>query len=752
MEWIDKMNEHAQEIIDLSEIMAALWDEGKLPVLPSPPLRGWREYRDVNEWKRTPKHHPAPLAVQNNPEGSSDPFTYLPLDYVMNEFRVLELWGSGNSSDPLKGMLAYTTRHEDIPYACLSYTWEEEEPTDEISLVGQPFWIRKNLATFLRTVRRENVKFVMWIDAICIDQNNVAERNRQLPRMIDIYAAADLVISWVGESNEASEIAIDLIPELQMPILQHKRDGTWDVKDSETFPRRLAALYRFLIRPYFRRIWVCQELAVSTRPLLFCGHRYVEWYRLDLAAYHLVNVLTRDRSMTRSMMASDPQLKSVSENDVSFVRRLFYFRHLIGQGANSISIMPANPEWFLMDEKTPGILDVLVLARDFESTSPYDKIFAVWNLARDTNGMNFKMDYTRSLSQTYTDFAVAEANHNGSLDVICAAEPTRNEKLATPSWVPDWSTPSTASSTIRRVHLPNIFMSAVKNIGGPIYQAMGKGVKTSRFSFSGEVLKCTGLIIDKIKVVGPYGDTPTERHNLYGAWMGIAVAESALYEWGDEFGSAFWSMMAGDVEGTWGIDRFDPAEKGKKLASRQIENETKDENGNGEKEEENKAAGRNSASEVSTKEEGEDETTDSQSKNVPDTSANDTGTNGSSEIEAFRVICFKPDELKHSQNKNDIVDVFGIATKGRRLIVTEKGHIGLAPHWAKEGQSVAILSNCSTPVLLDEKEDGRYGFVGSCFVQGWMEGEYVEREREEVGCAVEEFWDMVEVGGQIEIV
>ncbi|PQE31850.1 hypothetical protein CJF32_00005154 [Rutstroemia sp. NJR-2017a WRK4] len=802
-EWINKMNEHAQEIIDLSEIMAKLWDEGKLPAIPSPPLRGWRETRDLEEWKRTPKHHPAPLAVQNNPEGSSGPFTYLPLDYVMGEFRVFELWGSGNPSDPLKGMLAYTTRAEDIPYVCLSYTWGEEEPTEDMWLVGQRFKIRKRLADFFRTVRRENATFVIWIDAICIDQQNVAERNRQLPRMIDIYAAADMVVSWVGESDDASEVAIDVISELQTPVLRLRDDDNWDVKDSENFPRQLAALYRFLLRPYFRRIWVCQELAVSSSPVLFCGHRTVQWYKVDMAAYHLVDVLTRDKTMADAMIAADGQLKLVSENDVSFVRRLFYFRHLEGAGANSVSMLPVNPEWFGMGDKTPGILDVVVLARDFESTNPYDKIFAVWNLARDTVGMDFTMDYTRSLSQTYTEFAVAEAKHNRSLDIICAAEPTRNEELDMPSWVPDWSTPSTASSMIRREHIPNIFMSAVKNIGGPIHQAMGKGVKMSRFSFSDRVLKCPGLVVDKIKIVGPYDDTLTDKRGLYAAWLGIAVNESALYDWSNDSRSAFWSMIAGDVEGTWGFRRCDPTKMGIETAGRKTENERKDGNSSDKKEEGNKATDPQSERDVRKQEESKEETSNSleakerhenennereknndkkaTNENQSDDSPKKDVTEGRSTEETspkqekldpllpnhpdsstkepsdegyFTVQCYKPDELKHSQSKYHIGDIFGIVTKGRRLIVTEKGYIGLAPHWVKEQQSVAILSNCSTPVLLDEQSDGKYSFVGSCFVQGWMEGEYIERESEKAECAdAEEFWYLVEIGGgQLEIV
>ena len=58
-------------------------------------------------------------------------------------------------------------------------------------------------------------------------------------------------------------------------------------------------------------------------------------------------------------------------------------------------------------EDSPGILDTVVMARDFESTIHHDKIFALWNLAQDTDGMDFKLDYSNTLSHTYLAFATA---------------------------------------------------------------------------------------------------------------------------------------------------------------------------------------------------------------------------------------------------------------------------------------------------------------------------------------------------------
>ena len=87
--------------------------------------------------------------------------------------------------------------------------------------------IRKNLDRGLRELRHNIHKVVIWIDAICIDQNNVSERNRQIPRMLEIYDEADVIISWVGEGDEASDTAIDLLDELKSPRMHPDGAGNW---------------------------------------------------------------------------------------------------------------------------------------------------------------------------------------------------------------------------------------------------------------------------------------------------------------------------------------------------------------------------------------------------------------------------------------------------------------------------------------------------------------------------------------------
>lgn len=77
-----------------------------------------------------------------------------------------------------------------------------------------------------------------------------------------------------------------------------------------------------------------KELAVANFPSVYRGKKRAAWSQLDNAAYHLIDIIHRDRDMAARMMAADPALKSVSDQEISFVRRVFYFRHLRSRNAD----------------------------------------------------------------------------------------------------------------------------------------------------------------------------------------------------------------------------------------------------------------------------------------------------------------------------------------------------------------------------------------------------------------------------------
>lgn len=109
-----------------------------------------------------------------------------------------------------------TTTHEG--YNCLSYAWGDSKPEHLLLINGQKFYVKKNLFDFLENTRGQTkYKHVeYWIDALCIDQSNVAERNHQVAQMGMIYSKARHVIAWLGSLNCTFENVIfyEHIPDL----------------------------------------------------------------------------------------------------------------------------------------------------------------------------------------------------------------------------------------------------------------------------------------------------------------------------------------------------------------------------------------------------------------------------------------------------------------------------------------------------------------------------------------------------------
>jgi len=94
-------------------------------------------------------------------------------------------------------------------YGALSYVWGEDSdsPSRHIFCSGVKIPITRNCYDALRTLHRHFGVCRIWVDAICINQGNVEEKEHQIPLMKEIYGSASRVFIWLGngtgESNEA---------------------------------------------------------------------------------------------------------------------------------------------------------------------------------------------------------------------------------------------------------------------------------------------------------------------------------------------------------------------------------------------------------------------------------------------------------------------------------------------------------------------------------------------------------------------
>jgi hypothetical protein len=64
------------------------------------------------------------------------------------------------------------------------------------------FKIGENLFQALRHLRQPSASRMLWIDAICINQSDISERNQQVQQMADVYTRAHRVIAWIGLETE----------------------------------------------------------------------------------------------------------------------------------------------------------------------------------------------------------------------------------------------------------------------------------------------------------------------------------------------------------------------------------------------------------------------------------------------------------------------------------------------------------------------------------------------------------------------
>jgi hypothetical protein len=284
----DTMYALATDTIDMCDYNNRLLDEGKIERVLAPEHMTWtKQWHEAPDSITFPRIFPVELGRRPSNHDPQDEFRYVPLDMVSDEIRVVVLTPSPDSAAPIVCHLGHCPAHCEVTFVGLSYTWGKDTSTSTIILNGQKMNIRSTLAAILRDLRKEGQAVPIWIDAICINQDDIEERDRQLPRMARIYDCAAGVVSYTGSASSDSDLALELVTELQHPMMRFNNQHEWHFGewrsegDGMVFgenrikPLKLAemaaALYKFLTRRYFRRVWVLQELALASNPRIAVG-------------------------------------------------------------------------------------------------------------------------------------------------------------------------------------------------------------------------------------------------------------------------------------------------------------------------------------------------------------------------------------------------------------------------------------------------------------------------------------------------
>ncbi len=117
------------------------------------------------------------------PDDKTDPYALAPLDLGQDCIRLVELQPNSDSNLVRCRLRSYTIQRNCPSFIALSYKWDHESPQDCIELNGVQFSVGHSLWTFLNRMRLDGHFDTFWIDALCINQLNILERNHQVQMM-----------------------------------------------------------------------------------------------------------------------------------------------------------------------------------------------------------------------------------------------------------------------------------------------------------------------------------------------------------------------------------------------------------------------------------------------------------------------------------------------------------------------------------------------------------------------------------------
>ncbi|KAH8897604.1 HET-domain-containing protein, partial [Thozetella sp. PMI_491] len=178
-------------------------------------------------------------------------YRYYPLNEEESQFRLVTIL-PGNWADEVQCTLKTWSWEGRPSYEALSYVWGNASDRRRIWLDNTPFYATANLEHALRFIRQPYPR-TLWIDAICVNQEDLDERSSQVQLMRRTYREASNVVFWIGNEGAESRLAFHLLH-----LVDKLVNGP---NPPPTGQRAVASLYYdILMRPYWERAWIIQEV------------------------------------------------------------------------------------------------------------------------------------------------------------------------------------------------------------------------------------------------------------------------------------------------------------------------------------------------------------------------------------------------------------------------------------------------------------------------------------------------------------
>lgn len=371
----------------------------------------------------------------------------------------------GSACDPIKCSIENVNLYDKPVYEALSYCWGNISDTVTIYIDIGCIEVTRNLRDALATLRDEQESRMLWVDAVCINQLDIPERSHQVRIMRQIYEQSRETLVWLGLENEDTSKAFELVPYLlqvfEQVFLGKPRPIYSDlgllchplVSQVQKLLPLIGPFIRLEERPYFSRIWIVQEVVVSTGLSLHWGHHRIPAKEYIAAASTFACFGIRRSSIHRPLGA--------------FLGLLPLFQ-------------------LTLDNNT--LLDLLNQYRRQDSTDPRDKVFALLGLARDVSSLGCKADYSKTVVEVYSNLARSYIQRDSNLDIVGYVQ-HGSGLVGLPSWVPDWTRQEDVPINFRTPIVPGTYLN---------HNAGGGNDSIISISSDGKALNTRGVIIDSI--------------------------------------------------------------------------------------------------------------------------------------------------------------------------------------------------------------------------------------------------------------
>ncbi|KAI1643079.1 HET-domain-containing protein [Daldinia loculata] len=333
------------------------------------------------------------------------PYKYLPLSSNAHT-RIIKLHPSLDPLAPIRcSLFEINLDHEKSEYDALSYTWGIPSFTEELIVDQCYLMITPNLMYALQRFPMPTENRMIWVDAICINQEDNDEKSRQIPFMRQIYRSASSVLVWLGIDESGSD---------SLRRLHHYTKQSGSSVSTAEITRELGNITGL---PWFHRRWIIQEVVLNPNVLLNCADVSMPWVRL---------VQALSTGIATEVMSS------------------------------LVTMTDLWKDWILRkDDAQPHLFNLLALFHGSECQDARDMIYALAGLASDVQLRDNSDRKERSKETEERGIEKDTGNHGRTVipvdytisaeclyyEVVCAIRQTADQSDQMPSWVPDWRKP-----------------------------------------------------------------------------------------------------------------------------------------------------------------------------------------------------------------------------------------------------------------------------------------------------------------------